>query len=142
MRFFFYGTLIDGSPHPVARAAHAKLRGLGPATVRGRLHAIPDPAGWYPALLPGEGVVHGRSYETTADFGPADLAALDRWEDFDPGRPAASLYRREGWTASGGAQSFAVQAYRFNQALPAGARSIADGHFHAWLDRERLRAFR
>lgn len=38
------------------------LTGLGPgwsATVPGKLWAIPDPRGWYPALLPGEGADAG-----------------------------------------------------------------------------------
>lgn len=61
-RFFFYGTLIAGAA-PVAeplRGALSKLRELGPAQVSGTIHAIPDPQGWYPAMLAGPGTVAGR----------------------------------------------------------------------------------
>ncbi len=130
LRFFFYGTLIAGSENAAARAVHRKLRALGPARTPGTLHAIPDPAGWYPALVAGRGTVHGRLYESTADFGPTDLAALDAYEDCAPGDPADSLYRRETIAIVGGS---AAQAYRFNRPLPAGARPIPGGNFAAWL---------
>ncbi len=134
MRFFFYGTLIAGSGNPVARAIHARLCPVGPATTKGRLHAIPDPDGWYPALLPGTGTVHGRLYETAADFAAADLALLDAYEDFDPARPAASLYRREPVIVleAGGAEGPA-EAYRFNRSLPADALPVPGGDFARWL---------
>lgn len=65
IRFFFYGTLLDGSDNPVARSIHAKLVAEGPATARGELHAITDPEGWFPALLPGEGEIRGGLYRVT-----------------------------------------------------------------------------
>lgn len=133
MRFFFYGTLIAGSGNAAEAEVHAKLRDLGPATVAGELYAIPDPEGWYPALLPGKGMVHGRLYETTREFAAADLARLDAWEDYDPAEPEIGLYRRE---AEG-----EVQVYRFARALPPGARPIPGGNFAAWLAAEGLRGF-
>ena len=69
MNFFFYGTLLDGSDNAAARAVHALLAPLGPATVAGRMAAVPDADGWYPALLPGDGLVHGRLF--AARPGPA-----------------------------------------------------------------------
>lgn len=138
MRFFFYGTLIAGSGNPAATAAHALLRELGPATTEGHLHAIPDPLGWYPALLPGAGTVHGRLYEAAPGFGEAELARLDAYEDFDPADSSESLYLREMIGLSGGGEA---QAYRFNQPLPPAARPIPGGDFRAWLAREGLKPY-
>ena len=131
MRFFFYGTLLDGSDNPVAQSIHALLTPEGPAAVRGRLHAIPDGAGWFPALLPGDGLVHGRTFRASASFADADLARMDAYEDFDPAAPDRSLYlRRELELAGGGV----AQAYRFNQPLPEGSLPIPHGDFRRWLD--------
>lgn len=134
VRFFFYGTLVAGSGNPVARAIHARLRPLGPATVRGSLHALPELLGWYPALLPGAGVVRGMLYEAGTDFGADDLARIDAYEDHDPQRSRESLYLRREVAAMdvAGAVSTA-QAYLFNAALPAGAMALPGGDFAAWL---------
>jgi len=134
LHFFFYGTLISGSGNAVAQATHARLRPIGPARVAGALWAVPDPAGWYPALVSGPGQVHGLLYAATDGFGADDLARLDAWEDFRCDQPAESLYLREQMpaTTAHGA-SFPAQVYRFNQPLPTGARAIVDGDFRAWL---------
>lgn len=142
MLFFFYGTLLEGSDNPLAARVHTMLRAIGAATVPGVLHAVPDPEGWYPALLPGNGLVRGCLYEASAAFAEADLALLDAYEDFDPAKPEASLYRREQVAATvPDGSSREAQAYRFNQPLPAGARSIDDGDFRAWLNRRGLQEF-
>jgi len=76
---FFYGVLRpDVAQWPF-------LEGLGaglPATTRGALYAIPDPDGWYPAMLPGTGLVHGACHEV----GAVDLAAVDAFEGADYAR--------------------------------------------------------
>lgn len=135
LRFFFYGTLIGGVAlgAPI-RQALARLRDLGPAQVSGRLHAIPDPQGWYPALVAGEGRASGRLYVAGPDFAGADLAALDAYEDCDSGDPAGSLYRRE-ILANG------AQAYLFNQPLPDGSRPIPEGDFASWAARNGMPIF-
>lgn len=138
MRFFFYGTLIAGSGNVAAEAAHVRLRELGPASTKGRLHAIADPQGWYPALLTGESVVKGWLYEALPDFGADDLARLDAWEDFDPAHPEASLYLRETVALAGGGEA---QAYRYARPLPADACPIPGGDFAAWLAETGGRAF-
>ncbi len=94
MQFFFYGTLQAGSDNPVARMVHALLEPLGAAQVAGALYAVPDPDGWYPALLPGTDVVHGQLYRAGAGFDAAALERMDAYEDFRPGDPAGSLYVR------------------------------------------------
>ena len=130
MRFFFYGTLLDGSDNPVARAIHALLEPEGPATVRGALHAVPDAAGWFPALLAGDGAVHGKAYRARSGFSPADLAQMDAYEDYDPDAPDTSLYIRAELALAGGGTA---QAYRFNRPLPPGSQPIAHGDFRRWL---------
>ncbi len=132
--FFFYGTLIAGSENVTARAIHGRLRPIGPASVSGVLRAIPDPAGWYPALLTGEGRIHGMLYAAADAFTADDLAHLDRWEEFHADQPAHSLYLREAMqvTDAGGANHLA-HVYRYNQPLPANACPIPDGDFQAWL---------
>lgn len=138
MRFFFYGTLLDGSDNPVARAIHALLEPEGPAVATGSLYAVADAAGWFPALLPGSGQVHGRSYRTLAGFSPADLARMDAYEDFDPATPDASLYlRTELPLISGGT----AQAYLFNQPLPPESQEIPHGDFRRWLAETDRRQF-
>jgi len=52
MRLFFYGTLMRGSCNPVASALHERLGPAVPARAAGWLFALPDPEGWYPALVP------------------------------------------------------------------------------------------
>lgn len=141
-RFFFYGTLMAGSGNPVASALHARLHPLGRATVRGALFAIPDPQGWYPVLLPGEGLVHGTLHAAGAGFTAEDLAAIDAFEDFDPADPAASLYCRVALPVS--LDSGAVieaQVYRYNRALPDGALAIVQGDFAAFVRSHGLPVF-
>lgn len=134
MHFFFYGTLLDGSDNAVAREVHRLLAPIGPASVAGRMFAVPDPAGWYPALLPGKGTVHGRLFAAREGFSPADLARLDAYEDYDPKAPGLSLYLRETVAAllADGRQVDA-QVYRFNLPLPEGSRPIPAGDFRAWI---------
>ena len=132
MRFFFYGTLMAGSGHRLARRVEERMRRLGPAAARRLLHAIPDPGGWYPALVNGEGEVLGDLYEGALTA--ADLADFDRYEDYDPSCPEASLYlRREVPVMLPGGAGGRAQTYLFNQPLPEGSRLIAGGDFRAWL---------
>ncbi len=138
MLFFFYGTLLDGSDNPIAREVHRLLEPRGAATAQGTLFAVPDETGWFPALLTGEGQVHGRLYASREGFSPADLARLDAYEDYDPARPEASLYLREEIALG---QAGSAQAYRFNQPLPALAQPIPGGDFRKWLAETGLAQF-
>jgi len=142
MHFFFYGTLVAGHTNPVARLIHAKLRPAGPATVSGKLYAIPKSEGWYPALLPGDGDVHGMLYAVHNGFGEADLARMDDYEDFHPGHAAISLYIRESRAiCREDGTSHQAQTYRYSQPLPPDAQFIPNGNFSAWLDEHGLIAF-
>ena len=142
MRFFFYGTLIAGSGNEALAGLHDTLACVGPAAAHGRLYAIRDPGGWYPALLPGPGLVHGMLYESLPRFGRRELARMDAYEEFDVRRPAASLYRRRAiGIRRSGASVVGAQSYVYNRALPLGASRIADGDFHGWLVRTGAAAF-
>ncbi|MBC7433878.1 MAG: gamma-glutamylcyclotransferase, partial [Rubritepida sp.] len=85
---FFYGTLVAGNPNPVAAAIHAALELLGTAQAGGVLYAIHDPAGWFPALVAGEGEVTGALYWAGPGFDADLLARMDAYEDFNPADPA------------------------------------------------------
>lgn len=121
MRFFFYGTLRGESAHPVARAVHRLLEPLGAARVPGRLFAIADPLGWYPAMVSGEGPVCGALYAAGPGFGPEDLARIDAYEGAD--------YAREERHVGG----MTAQVYVWRVALPPGAIPLPHGDFARFL---------
>lgn len=76
MQLFFYGVLQGRLASPAIRKL---LSGLGPgrrAIARGRLYAIRDPRGCYPALVAGKGQVRGMLYKA----GSVDLVGLDGFE--------------------------------------------------------------
>ena len=141
MLFFFYGTLLDGSDNPVARDVHALLEPLGPANVAGSLMAVADPDGWYPALLPGDGLIHGKLYRSRPGFGAAELARLDAYEDYYPDRPAQSLYLRRTVIASLDGADVEAEAYLFNRTPPEGSEPIPQGDFREWLGRSGVTPF-
>jgi len=138
MRFFFYGTLLEGSDNPVARGIHALVTPVCEARVAGRLFAIPDPDGWYPALLAGDGEAHGMVYTARPQFSAVDLARMDAYEDYDPANPEASLYIRRSMSIADGGEA---QAYVWNRPLPVGAQSIGHGDFRRWLAEHGFKPF-
>lgn len=95
---FIYGTLHpERAPREIAPVAR-RLRPLGAATIRGRLVDL----GEYPGLLLADAAataapsaeaptVPGELFEVPD---AATLAALDRYEDFRPNDPEASLFLR------------------------------------------------
>lgn len=90
MRFFVYGTLM----HDFANSAlfDGRARMVAPATTTGELRSV----GGFPALLPGDGTVHGEVWEAISDDVLAELtAALDMLEGVDHEFPAMGMYRRE-----------------------------------------------
>ena len=148
MRFFFYGTLVAGRGNAVAARAHARLGPGVPGVAEGRLYAISDSGGWYPALVRGGGGrVLGWLYEAGAGFGAQDLAVLDEWEGYLPADPDASDYhRREIAVALADGARVTAQAYVWAGALPDGALAIDAGDigasdFAAFLVARGLKAF-
>ncbi len=129
---FFYGVLQEGlGDWPF-------LTGLGlgsPATVTGALYAIPDEAGWYPALIPTQArfatAVHGTIHEA----GAVDLAAIDAFEGADYARHPVEV---DGWDGFG---ETVADAYVWTGDLPVGAEPIASGNFVEWLEETGRTAF-
>lgn len=138
MRFFFYGTLQAGNSNPAIAAIHRRLVPEGPARIAGRLVAVQDQDGWFPALVDGAGEVHGQVYAASPEFTAEDLAALDRYEEFDPASPETSWYLRETRTLVSGEP---VNVYRMNAPPPAEAVPIPGGDFRAWLSAANLLEF-
>lgn len=143
---FFYGTLVAGSSNPVAAAIHAALEPIGLASAAGILHAIPDPAGWFPALVLNDGPdaarVSGALYRASAGFDAELLARMDAYEDFDPADLAGSLYRRITiMVRTEGDDDVAAATYVWNRALPPGAERVGGGHFAGWLAETGNRVF-
>lgn len=118
MHLFLYGVLREGlGDWPF-------LDGLGagrPATARGAMIAIPDPAGWYPALLPGDDLIHGALHP----LGSVDLAAIDGFEGAD--------YRRAPIAVRVGEAALAAEAYLWAAPVPPAAEPVPHGDFACWL---------
>lgn len=142
-RFFFYGTLLAGMETALTRRVHAHLQPLAPAQVRGQLVAIPDPDGWYPALLPGPGRVKGMLYTARPSFSRATLGELDAYEGCCPRAHAGSEYRRAAIGARlEDGRYRAAQGYLYARPLPRGSRELPGGDFARWLEETGALPFR
>ena len=132
MRFFLYGTLMAGIANPVAQDLHRRLRRGEPSSARGALFAIPDPDGWYPALLADAagGLVRGMIHEALPAFGAADLAALDAYEGAE--------YRRQAIPVCEGAQAIMAEAWLWRGPLPEHAVPLPHGDFARFLEERGL----
>ncbi len=138
LHFFLYGMLMPGSGHPLAEALGPVMTPLGPAAARGSLYAIPDPQGWYPALVRGtddrpQGTVHGAICSARLEFGPGHLAEMDAFEGFDPVRPDGGDYVRSEIDVEFAGSRMRVSAYLWRVPVPAGARSLPTGRFRDFL---------
>ncbi|MFC4257024.1 hypothetical protein GRI97_14130 [Altererythrobacter xixiisoli] len=138
MKLFFYGVLME---HLAGRDVCDMLVGIGPglpAWACGTLYAVPDPQGWYPALLPGTGRVQGMLHDAET----VDLAALDHFEGVNTHDPLTGDYRRaeiEAKTAVGA--RLRVQAYLWNHAVGKNLIRLPAGDFSSWLKQMRRRPF-
>ena len=141
MRLFFYGTLMAGSPNPVAGAVHRRLGPGRRGSVRGSLYAIPDPLGWYPALLPGPGLVDGMLHEATDAFTSTDLAVLDTYEGYDHARLDRSEYVRRSVVVLTASGEIEAQVYVYNAPPPADAVVLPHGDFARFLTEKGARPF-
>jgi gamma-glutamylcyclotransferase (GGCT)/AIG2-like uncharacterized protein YtfP len=117
---FFYGVLIaEIAPPPVQRL----LAGIGPgrpATARGKLYAVADPAGAHPAMVAGDGAVSGVVHEA----GSVDLAGLDAFEGADYVRTPIRV----------NSEGEAIEAHAYLWVAPTdGLEPIPDGDFARWL---------
>lgn len=118
--FFVYGTLKRGqSNHQLI--APAVLTAV-PATIRGRLYDV----GPFPALGPGDDVVHGELMTVASADLPRLLATLDDLEGYEPADPAGSMYRRRIVAATVAGRELAAFAYFYNRP-PVGLRHLPGG---------------
>lgn len=104
------------------------LAGLGPgvpAIAQGRLYAVRDPQGAYPAMIAGEGEVRGMVHQA----GSVDLSALDRFE--------GAQYRRAEIVLEDGQ---CADAYLWVEPV-SGLEAIAHGDFGRWLNENGLRPY-
>jgi gamma-glutamylcyclotransferase (GGCT)/AIG2-like uncharacterized protein YtfP len=125
MHLFFYGILQgDIAEGPVRDL----LAGIGPgqaATAQGHLYAVRNEAGAYPAMVAGDGTVHGMLHEA----GSVDLDALDVFEGEE--------YVRADITIDGGRTA---QAYLWAGPVE-GLEPIEQGSFGGWLRANGLNAY-
>lgn len=121
---FLYGSLMRGFPPHDRFGLHRRAAFLGPGSVRGRLISL----GPYPGLIAdAAGTVRGEVYRVKD---PRLISDLDRFEDFDPARPKASLYLRV--TVPLLDDGRRVQVYRYNR--PAGGiAAVPDGDWRAFV---------
>jgi gamma-glutamylcyclotransferase (GGCT)/AIG2-like uncharacterized protein YtfP len=142
VRLFVYGTLQPRVGTPMGAWIAERLVRAEPATVAGRLWAVPageggpenEPGGWFPALLPAGPCRRVTGMVCTLRLTRAELGLLDRYEGHE--------YRRVALVARGLAgRGIAAQAYLWRVGLPPGSRPIADGDFLRWLRAGGRRAF-
>ena len=143
MRFFFYGTLMADSGNAVAMRLHTLLRPGVPATARGRLFAIKDVRGWYPGLVPEPSgkKVQGFLHESTGRFAEEDLAAIDRYEDFDPRSPGQSEFIRRKIIVEAGSRRLLAHAYVLKAPPARNVVPVANGSFTDFLGQSDLRPY-
>ena len=107
-----------------------------PATVSGKLYAVPDPRGHFPLMVAAEGTerVSGMVLSPGPLFGAGELAELDAFEGFDPADPNASDYIRDWLHATlADGLTLGVDAYRWNQDIGADFIPIPHGDFARYL---------
>ena len=129
---FFYGVLMPGLVSGRMAEFVALLGAPRPATVSGRLYAVPDPRGHYPVMVAAEGAerVSGTVLSPGPLFGARELAELDAFESFDPADPIASDYVRDRLDATlADGLTLCADAYRWNRTIGADFIPIAHGDF-------------
>jgi len=132
MHLFFYGVLREG----VGDWPFLTGLGLGaPASVDGALFAIPDPRGWYPALVLTQARFATAIHGTLHEAGDVDIAAIDAFEGEGYARQPIEV---DGWDGYGETQAM---AYVWTGDLPDAAEPIAHGDFVRWLEETGQSAF-
>ena len=137
-RLFFYGTLSREHDHPLTRAFTGPVRR---GWVRGRLRLIADPGGVYPVLTPGAGRVWGWVYGRLRPIPPRALAALDKWEGFDPRQPKRGEYCRAHVIVQTPGGPLQAQAYLPNRHVHPGLGHVPGGDFAAHAAARALRIY-
>lgn len=133
---FFYGVLLPGLASGRMGELVALLGDAAPATVAGRLFAVPDPRGHFPVMLEAAGNdrVSGAVLVPGPRFGAAELAELDAFEGFDPARPEQSDYVRRGLSATlVDGRTVPADVYWWNRPVGTDFVPIAHGDFARYL---------
>ena len=133
---FFYGVLQEGLGPDGGDWPFLEGLGMGsPASTQGALYAVPDPQGWYPALVLTQARFASNVAGTIYDAGAVDLAAIDAFEGPQYSRQSIPV---DGWDGYG---ETLADAYVWNGDLPEGAVPIAGGNFAEWLAETGCKAF-
>jgi gamma-glutamylcyclotransferase (GGCT)/AIG2-like uncharacterized protein YtfP len=123
---FLYGTLLPHLAPSVIAPAVARLRRVGEARVRGALYHL----GGFPGAIPDEGAdgqIHGIVFELPDDEGV--LAALDDYEEFDPGNVEESQFvRRQHPATLATGEELRCWIYVYNRE-PGSAARILSGRY-------------
>ncbi|PNU03700.1 gamma-glutamylcyclotransferase family protein [Novosphingobium guangzhouense] len=130
MKFFFYGTLRPDAATAMAHWIAERVTRAERGSVPGRLYALPDRHGWYPALMRGAGRVWGTVCHLRLRHG--DLARLDSYEGPEYRRVTLPV------RTDGGARTPA-QVYVWRGACRGGHLIGAD--FLEWLRASRHKAY-
>lgn len=111
--FFVYGTLKQGQSNAYLLAPF--VASVETATVNGRLYDV----GEFPALIEGQGRVHGQLVTLDDGSWAQVLAIVDRLEGFIEDDPDSSMYIRRLVTARTADKSVKAYAYFYNRRHPA-----------------------
>jgi gamma-glutamylcyclotransferase (GGCT)/AIG2-like uncharacterized protein YtfP len=133
---FFYGVLMPGLVSGRMAELVALLGPPRPATVSGRLFAVPDPRGHYPVMVATAGAerVSGAMLAPGPSFGAVELAELDAFEGFDPADPSGSDYIRAGLHAMlADGLTLEADAYQWNRIVGVDFIAIPHGDFARYL---------
>jgi gamma-glutamylcyclotransferase (GGCT)/AIG2-like uncharacterized protein YtfP len=131
LRLFLYGTLQPAADTAMARWLRPRIREAQPASVPGRLFAIPARQGWYPALLPGRERCRGAL--VCVDLTRGDLARVARYEGGEYRRLALRVRTSGGLMQCSG---FVWRGAALRDAVP-----IPGGDFLLWLEATRHVAY-
>lgn len=127
---FVYGTLRRGFKHPMANVLARQADFVGLGKFQGQLYDL----GSYPGVKPSRriaDVVVGDVYRLHI---PVQLLSqFDRYEDYDPGDPAQSLYLRQSAPIlMNDGRSLYAWIYIYNRSTP-GHRLIESGDYLQYL---------
>lgn len=135
LRLFLYGTLQPAARTTMARWIEQRLVSSTDAAAAGRIFAVNDAGGWFPAFVRARSPALVRGTLCELDLRAGELALLDRYEGVEYRRLAVPI-------RTGGGSRGTAQLYLWRVALPRGTRPIRSGDFLEWLRDNRLSAFR
>lgn len=105
MKVFFYGSLMRKFPQKIFTSPH--IVPVKEDTIGGVMYSF----GRFPAVVEGEGVIHGEVHELVGEGGKAMLDSLDSFEGYHEESPERSMYLRKEVITDSGEQ---VYVYIYN----------------------------